>query len=789
MRVSLNWIRDFVDINGIDVDEIAKKLTMCGLEVEAIERRERIENVVTAKVISKDKHPNADKLSVCQVDDGSGVYQVVCGASNVAAGQVVPFARVGAKLAKGVIIKDAKLRGVESKGMICSAEELGLEEESDGILVLPEDTPIGKDVNELLQVEDTILELNVTPNRADCLSILGVAREIAVLFDKELNLRDIKIEETDEPAERYRYVRVENDTDCPIYLGRVIKGVKIGESPLWMQNRLKSAGIRPINNIVDITNYVMLEYGQPLHAFDLRMVEGGIIVRNAKEGEKILNLDGKERVLNSNMLVIADEKKVLAIAGVMGGEYSGIQNDTTDVFLECAYFRPESIRMTARRLGMKTDSSYRYERGIDRVQTIKMVDYAADLIRQLTGGVVLKGVLKNDYKEFEPKRFKFSWRKVVEYVGLELPESEIMSIFNKIGIKVENGDTAVTPSYRQDIERWQDLSEEIARIYGYDRIPVTVPRIYAKSDEEDILQRLNREVKYMMADLGYNEVINYSFMSGEFLKMFADEKDFVKVKNPISADMDTMRSVVFPGLLKSMLSNYNSGVRQLKLFEVANVHRLDLNSRLPEERMKCAFGVLGDFYKKNWIGRLESDLFYYAKSTVDAVFNRFRLSCEYKRTNEQFLHPGKGADIYIGDVKIGFLGELHPEVYQFLDIDEKIYICEFDLNMMSEFVRRTEKRYKKLSQYPYVYKDIALVVDREIMSDKLYKFIKGYSELIKEVEIFDRYEGEKIGTGKVSLAFRIYFNHLEKTLTDEETNEIVQGIVRGIGKEFGAVLR
>lgn len=789
MRASLNWIKEFVDIDGVDIDEIAKRLTMSGLEVEGIERREKVENVVTARVLKKEKHPNADKLSVCRVFDGQQEYQVVCGASNVKEGQIVPFARSGAKLARGVNIRDTKIRGVESKGMICSAEELGLEEASDGILELPDHTDLGLDVNNLLGIEDVIFELNITPNRADCLSILGIAREIALLFDKDVKIRDISITEDEERVERYRYVKVENETDCPIYLGRIIRGVKVEESPLWMQNRLKSAGIRPINNIVDITNYVMLEYGQPLHAFDLRMVEGGIIVRNAKEGEKILTLDGKERELKSNMLVIADEKKVLAVAGVMGGEYSGIQNDTADVFLECAYFRPESIRMTARRLGMKTDSSYRYERGVDRVQTIKMVDYAAGLIKQLAWGVVLKGVLKNNYQEYVPKRFKFSWRKVVDYLGLNLEESDVMNILKKIGIVVESGEIAIVPSYRQDIERWQDLSEEVARIYGYDNIPVTIPKIYAYSDEENILQRLGREIKNILSDLGYNEVINYSFMSGEFLKRFAEEKDFVRVKNPISADMDTMRSVVFPGLLKSMVTNYNSGVKQLKLFEVANVHRISNSNRLPEERMKCAFGVLGDFYGKNWIGKLESDLFYYLKATLESIVKRYKLECEYERTSEHFLHPGKGADIIVNNTKIGFLGEVHPEVYQYLDVDEKIYICEIDLVVLAELISNAQKRYKKLSQYPYVYKDIAVVVDKEVQSIKLYNVISRYSELIKDVEIFDRYEGEKIGKDKVSLAFRIYFNHHEKTLTDEETNEMIRDLVDKLGKEFGAVLR
>ena len=789
MRVSLNWVKDFVDISGISVEEIAEKLTMSGLEVEGIERKERAEGVVTAKVVSKEKHPNADKLSVCMVDDGRSLYQVVCGAKNVDAGQTIPFARVGAKLPGGVVIKDAKLRGVESKGMICSAAELGLEEESDGIMILSADTQIGIDINEIIKTDDVILELNVTPNRADCLSILGVAREISILFDKDLKIGEVKVDDASEEACNYRYVKVLNETNCPIYLGRIIKGINIGESPLWIQNRLRSAGMRPINNIVDITNYVMLEYGQPLHAFDLRMVEGGIIVRDAAEGEKIVTLDGKERVLSKDMLVIADEKKVLAVAGIMGGEYSGIQTDTSDVFLECAYFKPESIRMTARRLGMKTDSSYRYERGIDRVQTLKMVDYAAGLIKKYAGGMILKGVLKNDYKEFVPKRFKFNAKKVAEYIGVEISEGDVLKILKKVGISIEGNDTAVSPSYRQDIERWQDLSEEVARIYGYDKIPVTVPKIYAKSDEESLLQKLIREIKYMLADLGYNEVINYSFMSGEYLKRFADETEFVKVKNPISADMDTMRTLVFPGILKNITLNYKNGIRKLKLFEVANVHMVNKKDKLPIEITKLSFVVMGDFFRNSWIGRLEDDLFYYIKSTCQGIFDRYKLNADYRAGAERFLHPGKNADIFINGEKIGFIGEVHPEMYQFLDLEEPIYICEIDLQALKDKVGETKKIYKKLSQYPFVYKDIALIVGKDLPSSKIYEYILNFSELIKDVEIFDRYSGDKIGEGYVSLAFRIYFNHLEKTLTDEETNEIVQKIIIGVEKEFGAKLR
>ncbi|MEF3254507.1 MAG: phenylalanine--tRNA ligase subunit beta, partial [Deferribacterales bacterium] len=558
MRVSLNWIKKFVDINGIDHKEIADKLTMSGLEVEGIEVVKAPKGVVVGKVVEKGKHPNADKLSVCKVFDGTEYYQVVCGASNVEAGQTIPFAKIGAELPNGMKLKEAKLRGVESRGMICSAAELGLEEESDGILVLPDSYVAGKDINEYIEIEDVVLEINITPNRADCLSILGVAREIAVLFGRDVKNYSFVVEEDEEQGKDLRFVKILNKIDCPAYYGRIIKGVKLGESPDWIKTRLRKVGIRPINNIVDITNYVMIEYGQPLHAFDLRMVEDGIIVRNAEDGEKIITLDGKERVLNSNMLVIADSKKVLAIAGIMGGEYSGIQNDTVDVFLECAYFRPESIRLTSRRLGLKTDSSYRYERGIDGGSTYKMIDYAASLMAEISGGRVLKGILNDGIDEFKNRLVEFSTAKINSLLGVTLVEDSMIKILKDLGFEiVKNGDgyIATVPSYRQDISLWQDLAEEVARIYGYDKIPVTVPKIYASSKPSDKLQSKIRQIKDILVTMGYNEVINYSFMGKEFLSKFLDDR-FIFIKNPLSQDMDTMRSAVFPGVIKSIITNY-----------------------------------------------------------------------------------------------------------------------------------------------------------------------------------------------------------------------------------------
>lgn len=795
MRVSINWIKKFVDIDGIAVKEIGEKLTMSGLEVEGIETRTAPKGVVVGKVLKREKHPNADKLSLCVVTDGESEFQVVCGAPNVDAGQVVPFAKLGAELPGGLKIKAAKIRGIESQGMICSAAELGLEEESEGILILEPTAKLGEDINRLLEIEDSMLEINVTPNRADCLSIVGVAREISVLFDRPIKKYPFECIESDEPASSYRYVRVDNKINCPLYYGRIIRGVKLGESPLWLANRIRSAGIRPINNIVDITNFVMIEYGQPLHAFDLRMIEGGIIVRDAKEGEKIVTLDGKERTLSREMLVIADEKKVLAIAGIMGGEYSGIQDDTVDVFLECAYFRPESIRMTSRRLGLKTDSSYRYERGIDRLNTMKIVDYAAELISEIAGGKVLKGVLKDGIEEYRHSVVEFDTHKINSMLGIELEDEKISGILEKLGFEVNCKDkgkgiyTATVPSFRQDVAVWQDLSEEVARIYGYEKIPVTVPKINAISRKIEPVQKGIRDVKNILVSLGYNEVINYSFMEKGFLGKFLNSEEFIPVKNPISADMDTMRSMVFPGVLKSLMSNYCMGLRQIKLFEISNVHKKNNDGILPMEETNVSFGVLGDYFKPNWIGKMEADNFYYIKSAAEQILAMFRLAGEYVRSNERFLHKGKSADIVLGGIKAGFIGELHPELYDFLDLQSPVYICEIQLNKLVELGEKNVIKYKKISQFPFVYKDISVIAGKDISAVDIFKGIKGYSELIKDVELFDIYVGEKIGMDKRSMTFRVYFNHPEKTLTDEETNTAVENIIKLLQEKYGVTLR
>lgn len=791
MRVSFEWLKDFINIQNLNPLEVADKLTMSGLEVEAVENIKSIEGIVVAEVLEKEKHPDADKLSVCKVFDGQETLQVVCGAKNVNKGQKVVFCKIGAILPGDFKIKKAKIRGIESMGMIASLSELGLEEKSDGIHVLPTNTKHGEDPNKILGLGDHVMEISITPNRADCLSVIGVAREIGALYNIPVKDKKFKICESNENSSKYSFVKIEEKTLCPVYLGRIIKDVQIKQSPLWMQNRLRKAGVRPINNIVDVTNYILFEYGQPLHTFDLSQIDGGITVRNAYKNEKIVTLDGKEKILDSNMLVIADNKKSLAVAGVMGGEYSGINDSTRDVFLECAYFNPDSIRLTARKLGMKTDASYRYERGIDMNNTFEMVNHAASLLAEVSGGVVTKGVLTDDPVKYHPVEISVENEKINNFIGFNLNKNIQTEILKNLNFKVtENhiGYTAEVPSYRVDISIWQDIAEEIARVYGYDKIETTIPEIIADGKVQNPLLKGILDIKKLMATLGFNEVINYSFVSENMMKLFDDESKFVKLLNPISEEMTTMRTYVFPGIVSSINENLHQGEKSLKFFEVASTYSKNKDI-LPDQNISLSFGVTDNFWGLNWIKRPQIDTFYYVKGVVENIMKWLNISFSIRRSSMSFLHPGKSADVVVNDICVGFLGELNPDIYEKLDFSENIYICELNLQKLIEISAQYNPKFKSFSTFPFVYKDISIVVSKDIFAKDIQSFIENFDSIVQTCSIFDIFEDEKIGKDLKSLSFRIFFSHKDKTLTDVETNGVVDKIVSELNQKFGAILR
>jgi len=789
MKVSLNWLNKFVEISDLDPKEIAEKLTMCGLEVDAVEELKALDNVVVAKVVECGKHPDADKLSLTKVFDGEETWQVVCGAPNVAAGQTVVFAKVGAVLPGNFKIKKAKIRGMESFGMICAEDEIGLSEDHGGIMVLDDSLEAGTPVNELFGLPDTVLEIGITPNRADCLSIIGYAREVAALYGRELKKNEYTINETDDAVENYGGVEIKNKTACPTYLGRVIKDVTIKPSPLWMQNRLRAVGVRPISNVVDITNYVLFEYGQPLHTFDLKEIDGKIIVRNAENGEKLLTLDEKEREFNDSMLLITDEKKSLAVAGVMGGEHSGISDDTKDVFLECAYFEPKQTRMTARKLGMQTDASYRYERGIDPVNTKEMCEYAAYLLQELCGGKVCKGVL-GEYSEPEKITFTVNADWINSYLGTDVSLEQILEILGGLALQpaVSGRDITVTaPSYRVDINTRQDIAEEIARMYGYNNIPTTLPKIDADSMPMHPLLATRKVMAQKLKTLGFNEAVNYSFMKDEFLKLFDDESKFVKLINPISEDMNTLRPQVFPGVLATIRYNLNNGFKQARFFEFASSF-VKSDDKLPEQRMKLACASAGEFWPMGWAAPKGTEPFYMMKGVLENLLDQYKIQASFVKSERAFLHPGKSAEVMVNGKSIGFIGELHPSKAEEADIRERVTLFEID---MENFVDAAAFTYKfaSFSKFPSVYKDISVVVDIATPTEKLIECIKATSPIAEDALLFDVYTGTGIEAGKASRTFRVLFTAEDRTLTDEETNGILQKMIENMTKEYGAQLR
>lgn len=791
MRVSFEWLNDFINIQNLNPLEVADKLTMSGLEVEAVENIKSIEGIVVAEVLEKEKHPDADKLSVCKVFDGQETLQVVCGAKNVNKGQKVVFCKIGAILPGDFKIKKAKIRGIESMGMIASLSELGLEEKSDGIHVLPTNTKHGEDPNKILGLGDHVMEISITPNRADCLSVIGVAREIGALYNIPVKDKKFKICESNENSSKYSFVKIEEKTLCPVYLGRIIKDVQIKQSPLWMQNRLRKAGVRPINNIVDVTNYILFEYGQPLHTFDLSQIDGGITVRNAYKNEKIVTLDGKEKILDSNMLVIADNKKSLAVAGVMGGEYSGINDSTRDVFLECAYFNPDSIRLTARKLGMKTNASYRYERGIDMNNTFEMVNYAASLLAEVSECIVTKGILTDTPIKYNPIKIDVEHDRINNFIGFNLNKNIQTEILKNLNFKVtENhiGYTAEVPSYRVDISIWQDIAEEIARVYGYDKIETTIPEIIADGKVQNTLLKSIRDVKNLMAGLGFNEVINYSFVSENMMKLFDNEDKFVKIVNPISEEMATMRTYVFPGILTAIKENLNQGEKTLKFFEIASTYSKSTD-KLPTQTTYLAFGVTDNFWGLNWVKKPQTDTFYYIKGVLENIMKCLNIPFSVSRSSMAFLHPGKSADVIANNVQVGFLGELNPYISEKLDFSEGVYVCELDLQKLLDISIQHFLKFKSFSSFPFIYKDISIVVSKDTFANDIQSFIENFDPLIQTCLVFDVFEDEKIGKDFKSLSFRIFFSHKDKTLTDIETNGVVDKIVSKLNQKFEAILR
>ncbi|MEQ8151597.1 MAG: phenylalanine--tRNA ligase subunit beta [Smithellaceae bacterium] len=801
MLVSLKWLKDYVDVE-MTPTELADALTMAGLEVDEIKQiKPAFTGVVCAEILSVKPHPSADKLSLCAVTDSIQTYPIVCGAKNIKAGDIVPLAKVGATIPGGYTIKSTVLRGEKSDGMLCSEEELEVGDDNSGIMQLPPGTALGKPLEEILDLGDTVLDVSITPNRADCLSMLGIAREVAAITGKKIKMPAGEVYESAEDINSITSVKIIDSDLCPRYTARMIKDVEIRPSPVWMKTRLEAVGLRSINNVVDVTNFVMLEMGQPLHSFDFRFLEEGrIVVRKSVQDEEFVSLDGKARKLEADTLLICDGVKPVAIGGIMGGLNSEVKDDTRIVFLESAYFNPSSIRRSARRLAMPTDAAFRFERGIDPEGVLAALNRAARLIADLSGGKVCKNYI-DEYPAKVPAaaNIPLALSRVNAIIGTVIEGSEVIRILQSIGMEVkesEPGKYSVTPAtYRVDITREIDLIEEVARLYGYDRVPVTLPDVAVT--EMAAIPRLDLEerIRTVLTGNGYNEVINYSFISPQSVDYLGltendERRRLVHIKNPLVEDQAVMRTTMIFALLDSLKKNANNGCFNLKLFEMGRIFLNCGAGKLPAERNVLAGLLSGTIGEDLWNYRLNVD-FYDVKGCIDNLFSDLKTGdCRYVAENpEPFLHPGKSANIYLNDSKVGYLGEVHPDVKDRMDLKVNSYVFEINLDMLVSHIAG-EVTYKEISKYPAVARDVAFVVDSGVQADYMLDIVLRQKEdLLENVGIFDIYAGKGLPDGTKSLGLRFSYRSPDKTLTDLEVNNVHERIVRKTIELTGARVR
>lgn len=807
MRVSFKWLKEYVDIS-ISPMELAERLTLAGLAVEGIhDLGEGIKNVFVGKILKIEPHPNADKLVVCSVTIGDDeTRQIVTGATNVREGHVIPVAVEGAKLAGGLVIKRAKLRGIESRGMLCSGEELGLDpktmpaDQAHGIMILPEDTPLGQDIKGLVGLDDVILELDLTPNRGDALSMVGVARDVAALLGQPLKAPVPQVAELNESIEGKARVDVEDMELCRRYVARLFTNVKVGPSPFWMQERLRAAGIRPISNIVDITNYVMLELGQPLHAFDYdTLKDGHIIVRRAKKDEVLVSLDNVERKLAEDMLVIADPSGPVAVAGVMGGLATEVTEGTVNVLLESAYFNPVSVRRTSRALGLRSESSSRFEKGIDIEGCRRAADRAAQLLQQMGAGEVAAGVVDNFPAPIERKPIILRPLRVGFILGVEVPRKDIKDILTGLDFQVQDAGAeellVSVPSHRPDVSLEIDLIEEVARIYGYNNIPVAPISGSTIQGARTREQAMQARIKDVLTGCGLTEVVTYSFTNQDVFDRFnisldSPLRNTIKLQNPLSEEQAVMRTLMLPGLVEVLQRNFNRRVQNGAVFEIGRVFIPRPGEALPEERTVLAMATMGKT-EGSWNTAAQEIDFYFLKGVLENLFEDIGvvgLSFEPETANSSF-HPGRTGRIMAGETVLGIVGELHPDVLENYEIPQRVVGCELDLVAVAS-VSGNPRRYRQLPRFPGVERDIAVVVKQDVSVGDLLRLIrKAGGTLLREVKLFDVYRGEHVKEGYQSLAFSLKFQADDRTLTDAEVAERTASITNTLAKQQGAELR
>jgi phenylalanyl-tRNA synthetase beta chain len=789
MKISEQWLREWVSPD-VDTQRLADEITMAGLEVDSIEPAAgQFNNVFVAEVKEVEKHPDADKLNICKVDAGGDLLQIVCGASNVRVGLKIPCATVGAVLPGDFKIKKSKLRGEESFGMLCSEKELGMADQAEGLMELPDDAPVGTDIREYLKLDDQVIEVDLTPNRSDCLSVAGVAREVGTLYQCEVTTIDI----TDVAAtiDDVFPVSVTAEEACPRYLGRVIRDINVNaETPLWMIEKLRRSGIRNLGPAVDVTNYVMLELGQPMHAFDLDTLKGGIQVRMATAGEKITLLDGKEIETTDNTLLITDEVRPLALAGIMGGEGSGVSDDTKHLFLECAFFSPLAIAGRARGFGLHTDSSHRFERGVDPELQFKAMERATQLLIDICGGQA--GPVKEQVSVGNvpaPKPILLRSSRITRMLGIDFGAKEVEEILTRLGMTVkaeQDGWLVTAPAFRFDIAIEADLIEELIRIHGYNNIPRTMPRY------QPVMKPLNeskldlRLIKNTLVARDYYEAISYSFIDPKWQAAIDADIKPVALANPLSADLSVMRTSLWPGLLRAMLHNLNRQQPRVRLFETGLTF-IQKEGELVQKPM-IAGAICGDLQAEQWGESSQKVDFFNAKADVEAILELGGLeSIEFIKGEHPALHPGQTAKILKKNQQIGWIGALHPQTQKTLDIDPTVYVFE----LVQESVLEADVPvFSQLSRFPEVRRDIALLVAEDTpVQALLNKINSASSEVLQEILLFDVYTGKGIDSGLKSVALGLILQGFSRTLTDEDIDSEVQKIVSELIKEFGATLR
>ncbi|RLL47920.1 phenylalanine--tRNA ligase subunit beta [Oceanobacillus piezotolerans] len=808
MLVSYNWLKNYVDLGEITPEELAEKITKSGIEVEGVEYvAEESADVVIGYVASCEKHPDADKLNLCQVNVGEETLQIVCGAPNVEQGQKVAVAKPGAKLPGGIKIKRVKLRGVESNGMICSLQELGMDEKyipsqfADGIFVFPEDAPVGESVNTYLNLDDAVLELDVLANRADAMSMLGVAYEVAAILGEDVNLPEESVTfSEDESAEDYISVNVDAKDLNPYYGAFLIKDVEIKPSPLWMRNYLMAAGIRPINNVVDITNYVLMEYGQPLHAFDYdRFNSKEILVRRAVEGEKIVTLDDQERTLTSDMLVITNGSVPTAIAGVMGGANTEVVEGTKTVLLEAAYFEGSSIRKTVKETGLRSESSSRFEKGVDPNRVKKAGLRACQLLQQYANGKVLTGVAEHDDLDKAEKVVSVITDAINERLGTEITDSELGDIFQRLQFSFDQNENSFTihvPTRRKDITIFEDMVEEVARIYGYDKLPYTLPQGSNQAGALTGRQLVKRRIKRFMQGAGLMETLTYSLTNEKSVKQLMSPE--VKAQNPVpvslslpmSEDRKYLRLSILPELLKTLSYNEARNQSDLAYYELGSVFISDetLLTKQPKEQLRLAAALTGKWTEQPWQQEKKEVDFFVAKGIIEGLFNFLNLEVTFKPAKLDNMHHGRTAVIELNENTVGFVGQIHPTLAKELDLRET-YVMEVNIDsLLSAF--NNVPSYEDIPRYPAVTRDIAFILDKETLAGEVKQKIKeAGAPLVNSVQIFDLYEGANLPEGKKSIAYRLLYQDPNKTLKDEEVDASYERIIETINSEFGAYVR